>query len=71
LKAGEIEFSVSESFYRGEEILEQALKEKLKEFDNVNLVGNKAVGIALEEKAVVSESVIEISGVKHVQMFTI
>jgi hypothetical protein len=37
----------------------------------VNLVGNKAVGIALAENLVSEESVMEIAGVKHVQIFKI
>ena len=71
LKAGEIEFFASESFYKGEELKEAELKEMLHEFDNVNLVGNKAVGIALQEKLISDENVVEIAGVKHVQIFKI
>jgi len=71
LKEKGIEFIVSESFYKGEEITVEELKEKLQEFGNVNIVGNKAVGIALQEKLVGKESVIEIAGEKHVQIFKI
>ena len=71
LKQGEIEFEVSESFYKGEEISKESLREKLHEFGNVNLVGEKAVSIALEEKLASKESVKEIQGVKHLQIFMV
>lgn len=62
---------VSEGFYKERELEEAKLKKMLHEFENINLVGNKAVGIAVEEKAVLPESVVEITGVKHVQIFKI
>ena len=71
LKQGEMEFFVSEVFYKGEETSKQALKAKFQEFDNINLVGNKVVSAALEENLVSKECVIEINGVKHVQIFKI
>ncbi len=69
LRAEKIEFRVSEKFYKERELAESEFKKILHEFDNINLVGNKTVGIALEEKAVLPESIIEIAGVKHVQIF--
>ena len=71
LKSEDLEFVVSEGFYKDKELEESELKKMLREFDNVNLVGNKAVGIALEEKLASEENVVEIAGVKHVQMFKI
>ncbi|MDP2973980.1 MAG: DUF424 family protein [Candidatus Diapherotrites archaeon] len=71
LRQGEIEFNVSEHFFKEKEISEKELRELLHEFDNINLVGNKAVAIAIDEKIASKESVIEIQGVKHVQIFKI
>lgn len=65
------QFVVSESFYKGSEISVKDLKARLREFENINLVGNKAVAVALEEKLVSGENVVEIAGVKHVQIFKI
>jgi hypothetical protein len=71
LEQGKIFFEVKESFYKGREVEEAELRKKLREFENINLVGNKAVGIALEEKLVLEENVLGIAGVKHVQIFKI
>ena len=47
------------------------LRNKLHEFENINIVGNKAVQVALDEGVVSDENVIEIAKVKHVQIFKI
>ena len=71
LNGSNAQFVVSESFYKGSEISVKGLKAKLREFENINLVGNRAVAVALEEKLVAEENVVEIAGVKHVQVFKI
>ncbi len=71
LEQGKICFEVKESFYKGSEIEEAELRKKLHEFENINLVGNKAVALALEEKLALEENVMEIAGTKHVQIFKI
>ena len=65
------DFAVSRGFYGGEPLSEKELRERLHEFENINLVGNKAVAIAVAEGIVSEENVIDISGVKHVQIFKI
>jgi len=69
LKGEKVDFKVSEGFYKGEEIDEKELREKLHEFGNINIVGNKAVKIAIEEKLVYKEGILKIAGIKHVQIF--
>lgn len=71
LKEGEIEFFVSEKFYVEEKITEKELRKKLKSFDNINLVGSRAVGIAIEENIVDKKSVLLIQKVPHAQIFKI
>lgn len=71
LRDGEIEFFVSEKFYRGTEISEKQLRKKLKSFDNINLVGSKAVKIAVEEKLVGEKSILFIQKKPHVQIFVV
>jgi len=71
LEQGKICFEVSKGFYGGKAITAQELCRKIPEFDNINMVGNKAVGIALEKKLIRPESVMEIAGIKHVQVFKI
>ena len=71
LKEGAMELFVSEKFYKEKEISEKELRKKLKTFDNINLVGNNAVKIAVEEKIVDEKSVLCIQGVAHAQIFRI
>ncbi|MBN2067337.1 MAG: DUF424 family protein [Candidatus Diapherotrites archaeon] len=71
LKQGKIHFNVSERFYKEKQVSETGLKKLLQEFDNINLVGNKAVEIAVGEKIASEKNVVEIGGVKHLQIFKI
>ena len=43
----------------------------LHQFGNINLIGNKAVETALEEKFARAEQVIEIAGIKHLQIVVV
>ncbi len=70
-KGKETEFVVSKDFYKGEPVSIKELQGKLHEFESINIVGNKAVQVALEEGIVSDENVIEIAKVKHVQIFKI
>ncbi len=71
LKGPEAEFIVSKGFYDGESVSVKELRSKLHEFGSINIVGNKAVQIVLDEKIVSDENVIEIAKIKHVQIFKI
>ena len=71
LKGPEAEFIVSNGFYNGEPISVEELKSKLHEFGSINIVGNRAVQVALDEGIVSEENVIKIAKVKHVQVFKI
>jgi len=71
LKHDGMEIVVSEQFYKDKEITENELKEKLKSIENINLIGNKAVGVAIQEKLVDEKSVIDLNGIKHASIFTV
>ena len=60
--------TVSEGFYRGESISEEAFVERMKSVTIMNLVGERAVVLAISEGKVSPDSVIEIGGVKHAQV---
>jgi len=68
---GNLELKVGEFFFKGEEISEAELRKRLHEFENINIIGNESVKIAIEEKLATEENVVEIAGVKHVQIFKI
>ncbi|MFH0714221.1 MAG: DUF424 family protein [Candidatus Diapherotrites archaeon] len=65
LKEGELEFSVSEKFYKDVEVSREQLKEMLQESGNANLVGEKAVQIALELGIIGKNNVKYIQGIPH------
>lgn len=66
---GKYFLEVKEAFYKGTEIGEEELVEKLKEFANVNLVGEECVGIALKNGFASEKNVIRIKGIPHLQIF--
>ena len=59
---------VSEIFYKGEAVGRDALVDRMKSVSIMNLVGDEVVTIAIEEGYVSEDNVIEIDGVKHVQV---
>lgn len=71
LKGPLADFVVSKGFYAGKALSEKGLRAKLHEFESINIVGNRAVAIALQEGIVSEENVISLSGAKHVQIFKI
>lgn len=63
------QIEVYERFYKGEKVSDERALEILKEGKNINLVGNKIVGLALKNGIISKESIIEIKRVKHVQIY--
>jgi hypothetical protein len=59
---------VSEVFYKGESVSRDVLANKMKSVTIMNLVGEGAVAVAIEEGYATEDSVIEIDGVRHVQV---
>ena len=62
---------VSERFYKGKKVSEKEVEGVLRGEDNINLVGNKVVELAVKLGVVNSNDVIEIQGVKHAQVYNI
>ena len=71
LEKDNICFEVKESFYKGKPAGRKEIVEMLKKHSNINLVGEKVVGIALEENIAEEKSVLMIGNVPHVQIFRI
>ena len=71
LEENHFHFDIKESFYKGKEITSDELKKMIHEFDSINLVGEKAVGVAISEKIASEKNVIIIKNIPHVQIFTI
>ncbi|AGI48522.1 hypothetical protein TALC_01556 [Thermoplasmatales archaeon BRNA1] len=68
---GDIRITVEESFYGGDLIEEVDLRSVIGSFTIINIVGNRAVDLAIEEGIIDPECVIVIGGVKHAQAVTL
>ncbi len=71
ISSEKIELTVSQRFYGGDEITQKELLKLVNESDSLNLVGNKCIEI-LQKKGLISESsIINISDIKHAQIYKI
>lgn len=64
-------FRVREEFYKGNSVSEKELEGLLEGFSSANLVGAKAVGVALRKGLILNENVIVIQGVPHAQIYRV
>ncbi|MEM3556161.1 MAG: DUF424 family protein [Candidatus Micrarchaeia archaeon] len=73
LREGELVLNLDKyaSFYQGSEADEKAVEDELKKATSINLVGEKAVGVAKRMKLVKESDVIRIQKVPHVQIYKI
>lgn len=69
LKFGKLEFHVSEAFYKGNKVSKKEFAKLLEEHTNINLIGKKVVGVALEKGLISERSIINIDGIPHVQIY--
>ncbi len=67
-RSGELVLDVSESFYHGDDVDEEALVNWLRLATVANLSGKEVVGIAVRNGFVDEGCVLEIGGVPHAQM---
>lgn len=65
---GNLRLKVGEGFYKDEIVGESDLTDCLASYDNMNLVGNETVNIAIREGHVDRDCVITINGVMHAQV---
>ncbi|MFC3477816.1 DUF424 domain-containing protein [Halobacterium litoreum] len=64
---GEVEFTVNEEFYGGDEADADAVRAALARANVANIVGDDAVGIAIEEGFVEEANVLDLDGTVHAQ----
>ncbi|MBR2255554.1 MAG: DUF424 family protein [Candidatus Methanomethylophilaceae archaeon] len=63
-----MKITVSETFYKGEQVEPAVLAERMKSVSVMNLVGRRTIEVAIAEGHVTVENVIEIDGVPHAQV---
>ncbi len=69
LKKGDLDFIISEAFYKDNPVTEEELAKLIDEYENINLVGKKTVNIALKKGLISEKNVIKIAGIPHVQIY--
>jgi len=57
--------TITEAFYKGEKTSEEELAALLADANNINLFGERSVGVALKEGLITERDVIRIGGVPH------
>jgi len=65
---GELSLTVNEDFYDGEEADEEAVVNSLANCSVANIVGTKAVELAIEHGFVEEENVLDIGDTRHAQL---
>ena len=67
-EAGDVSLSVTVDFYDGEAVNEQRVVESLARCKVANIVGTRAVGLAIEHGFVDEENVLDFEGTRHAQL---
>jgi hypothetical protein len=70
-EAGEVSLSVDAEFYDGEAAGEQRVVESLAACSVANIVGTRAVSLAVEHGFVDEDNVLEFEGTRHAQLLWI
>ena len=65
----DFEIKINSSFYGGKKVTEEEFVELLEEYENINLVGNKVVEVALKQGKVRAYK--EIKGIKFAMVFKV
>jgi len=65
---GEVSLTVTEEFYGGESVDEQAVLDSLARCDVANIVGTESVALAIEAGVVEEGNVLDIDGTRHAQV---
>ena len=68
LKNGDVEVEIKESFYKGEELEEEKIKELIKQPVILNIFGEKSIKLAMDCDLLKEENILDIEGVPHAQV---
>jgi hypothetical protein len=68
---GEVSLTVDEAFYDGDEVDESDVIQSLSQCSVANIVGSRAVGLAIEHGFVEEENVLDLGDTRHAQLLWI
>ena len=60
---------VSERFYKGEKLSDEEAYEVMKDSLNLNIVGEKAIELALKNEIIEKENIVKIKNIPHAQVY--
>ena len=63
-----VKITVSERFYSGELVSEETFIQRMGSVTIMNLVGERAIALAMEQGHVSEDGILDIGGVKHAQV---
>ena len=63
-----VKITVSERFYNGELVSEETFIQLMSSVTIMNLVGERAIALAMEQGHVSEDGILDIGGVKHAQV---
>jgi len=68
---GDLILDVSNDFYKGDKKSEEEVEEIIKDFENVNLVGEKTIKFALKLGILNKDNIVIIGGIPHAQIIQV
>ncbi|MFC1686826.1 DUF424 family protein [Nanoarchaeota archaeon] len=66
---GKLQLDLTKDFYKGKEMTEEEVKEKVKEFYILHLTGEKTIQLFEKLELVENEKVLVIKGVPHAEVY--
>lgn len=67
-EAEDLSLTVTDEFYGGDEVDEETVIDSLARADVANIVGTRAVSLAIEEGFVDEANVLDVGGTRHAQL---
>ncbi|MGA1848363.1 MAG: DUF424 domain-containing protein [Thermoplasmatota archaeon] len=71
IKRNDLDFKVSSYFYGGDLVSDETFLNMVSQVKNANIVGNHCIGLLIEKGLILSDSVVSLDGVGHVQIYDI
>lgn len=68
---GKLVLEVSERFYKGIKLSEEETYKLMKDAINLNIIGKKAINLALKNDLIDKENIIKIKNIPHAQVYQI
>ncbi|MCD4759648.1 DUF424 family protein [archaeon] len=68
---GKLILEITERFYKGDKLSDEETYELMKNAINLNIVGKKAIKLALKHRLITKENIIKIKSIPHAQVYQI